>query len=338
MQPIRLAFMGFQHGHIYALHDLAKVHPEIEIVAACEEEPAMYRSLVEANFPVTLDSYARMLDEVPCDAVAIGDYYGRRGAIAVEALRRGKHVICDKPLCTSLDELEEITALSREKGLSVGCQLDLREYPVMIGLYNAVRDGAIGEVVAVSFTGQHPLKYKSGRPDWYFEEGKHGGTINDIGIHAINFIPWVTGHQFARVEAARGWNARLPEVPFFQDGAQMMLTLTNGAGVLGDVSYFAPDSLNYSLPQYWRITFWGTEGVVEGGMNVPLVLLRNGADGPQTLPQPEATPGAYLNSFVAELRGKPEDATLTTAEVLESSRFTLLVQQAADKSMVCVTA
>ena len=49
-----------------------------------------------------------------------------------------------------------------------------------------------------------------------------------------------------------------------------------------------------------------------------------------------ATPGAYLNSFVAELRGKPQDATLTTTDVLEASRFTLMIQQAADKSLTCV--
>ncbi|MHB0938946.1 MAG: Gfo/Idh/MocA family protein [Armatimonadota bacterium] len=339
MQPIRLAFMGFRHGHIRSLYDLAKTHPEMEIAAACEEDSETYRSLVdEGYFVMTHDNYARMLDEVPCDAVAIGDYYGKRGAIAIEALRRGKHVISDKPVCTSLEEMETIISLSKEKGLSVGCQLDLREHPVMIGLCDAVKSGSIGEVVAVSFTGQHPLRYQCGRPDWYFEEGKHGGTINDIGIHAINFIPWVTGHQFARVEAARGWNARLPQAPFFQDGGQMMLTLANGAGVLGDVSYFAPDSMNYSLPQYWRITFWGTEGVVEGGINAPLVLHRNGADGPETVPLPAGNPGAYLHSFVAELRGKPEEVTLTTAEVLESSRFTLLVQQAADKRMACVNA
>jgi len=333
MQPIRLAFMGFRHGHIYSLYELAKTHPEIEIVACCEEDAATRESLAGTDYAVTYDDYRRMLDEVPCDAVAVGDYYGKRGAIAIEALRRGKHVISDKPICTALEELETIAALSREKGLAVGCQLDLRDNPVAIGLREAMRSGAIGEVTAVSFNGQHPLKYKCGRPDWYFEEGKHGGTINDIAIHAIDFIPWATGHNFARIEAARGWNARLPQVPFFQDAGQMMLTLSNGAGVLGDVSYFAPDSFNYSLPQYWRITFWGTDGVLEGGMNVPLVLYQNGGDKPKPLPLPPATSGGYLTSFIAEVRGEEEGITLSTAEVLEASRFTLLVQEEANKSM-----
>ena len=332
MPSIRLAFMGFRHGHIFALYDLARLHSEVEIVAGCEEDAETRQSLAGTNYAVTHDDYARMLDEVPCDAVAVGEYYGKRGAVIIEALRRGKHVISDKPICTSLEEYETIVQLSREKGLAVGCQLDLRENPAMIGLRNAVREGLIGEVVAVSFTGQHPLKYKSGRPDWYFEEGKHGGTINDIAIHAIDYLPWVTGHNFARINAARGWNARLPQAPGFQDGGQMMLTLKNGAGVLGDVSYFAPDSFNYAVPQYWRLTFWGTEGVLEGGLNVPLVLHRNGETEPRTLPLPEPTPGAYLHSFIKEVRGETEGVTLSTIDVLEAARVTLLIQREADKA------
>ena len=56
-----------------------------------------------------------MLDEVECDAVGVGDYFAKRGSIAIEALKRGKHVISDKPLCTSLDELAQIRELSQAK-------------------------------------------------------------------------------------------------------------------------------------------------------------------------------------------------------------------------------
>jgi len=330
MMPIRLAFMGFRHGHIYALYDLARQHPEVEIAACCEEDDATRASLAGTPYAATHDSYARMLDEVPCDAVAVGEYYGKRGAVIIAALQRGKHVISDKPICTALEECDTITQLARARGLAVGCQLDLRELPAMIGLRHALREGAIGEVLAVSFNGQHPLKYQSGRPDWYFEAGKHGGAINDIAIHVIDLLPWMTGHRVAQINAARGWNARLPQAPHFQDGAQMMLTLANGAGVLGDVSYFAPDSFNYALPQYWRFTFWGADGVLEGGLNAPLVLCRNGGSAPEILPLPDPTPGAYLDAFIKEVRGDKDGVTLSTAEVLAAARMTLLVQREAD--------
>jgi predicted dehydrogenase len=64
-----------------------------------------------------------MLDEVEVDIVAVGDYYGVRGERVIAALERGKHVIADKPLCTSLAELDRIEQLAAEKGLSVFCQV-----------------------------------------------------------------------------------------------------------------------------------------------------------------------------------------------------------------------
>ncbi len=68
------------------------------------------------------------------------------------------------------------------------------------------------------------------------EEGKHGGTINDIAVHALDLIPWITGHKFKRIVAARCWNALAKRCPHFKDAAQLMLEMDNGAGVMGDVS------------------------------------------------------------------------------------------------------
>lgn len=243
---VRMAFAGFRHGHIYSLYTLALSDPAVEIVAACEEHAEKRRQMAGGTVAVTHDKHRRMLDEAACDAVAVGDYYGARGAIVIEALRRGRHVIGDKPLCTSTDELVVITQLARERRLAVGCQLDLRECPALLAIRAALRDGAIGTLLAVAFTGQHPLNSAT-RPAWNFEPGKHGGTIKDIAIHAMDFIPWATGCRIARVNAARAWNAGCPQAPWFHDGAQMMLTLDNGAGVLGDVSYFVPSSFGYTL-------------------------------------------------------------------------------------------
>ena len=47
----------------------------------------------------------------------------------------------------------------------------------------------------------------------------------------------------------------------------MLLAMDNGCGVVGDVSYFAPDGPGYGLPYYWRMTFWGREGVLETATN-----------------------------------------------------------------------
>jgi predicted dehydrogenase len=171
------------------------------------------------------------------------------------------------------------------------------------------------------------------RPAWYFEPGKHGGTINDIGIHAIDAIPWLTGRTIAEVAAARAWNARLPQFPHFQDAAQVMLKLDNGGGVLGDLSYLAPDGIAYSGDQYWRITCHGEAGVIETNYNAKTVTLWAGSE-MKHFPAGPSNPTGCLDAFLDEIAGKPSDNTgaLNTQTVLDASRRALLIQQAADEN------
>jgi predicted dehydrogenase len=327
---IKLAFMGFRHGHIFDVYARATEDPEFSIVAACEEhEPTRKQLLEGGQIEVTHSDYREMLDEIECDVIAVGDYFGRRGAIIIEALRRGKHVISDKPLCITLEELDEIESLAREKNLVIGCQLDLRDNPQFIGLHQAVVERRVGEVQAIVIGGQHPLMLDS-RAGWYFEEGKHGGTINDIGIHAFDGIEWITGHKIAEITAARSWNAFAEPFPHFHDAGQFMLTLQNGCGVLGDVSYFSPDKKGYSLEFYWRMTVFGRNGILETSVNTPHIIFAEDAKcNTEKLLLPAGDPGGYFRAFKAEIDGLPLAGALNTNTVLRACRTALLVQQAA---------
>ncbi len=328
---MRIAFAGIRHFHIQMLYDLILRRGDVEIVAACEADPAA-REQLAADGKVTLThaDYPELLAEVDCDAVAVGDYYGRRGEVVLAALHAGRHVISDKPICTRAGEQERIAALASEKNLCVGCQLDMRDNGRFRTMRRLIREGAIGEVHTITFTGQHPLMFGS-RPGWYFEEDKQGGTINDIAIHAIDAIPWMTGRQLVEIISARVWNARLTEVPFFQDGAQMMLRMDNAGGVLGDVSYLAPDRGGYEMPQYWRTTCHGNRGVLEVSATQEKVFLGGcGDEAIQWLDPDPTVEGGYFDAFLREIAGESKDGDLTTRNVLEAARITLAIQQAAE--------
>lgn len=333
--PLRLGFIGFRHGHILSLYDLASQSAEVQIVGACEEHGPTRQNLAE-RVKFTHDSAEALLDGADCEAIAIGDYYARRGPLAIAALQRGLHIIADKPLCTDLDEVERMEALAQQKDLRIGCMLNMRDGATVLEARRLVQSGAIGQVHAITFGGQHPLLLGS-RPDWYFEKGKHGGTLNDIGIHAFDALPWITGLGFSRVEAARCWNAFAPQYPHFDDGAQALLTMENGCGVTGDVSYFAPDGAGYALPQYWRTTFWGRDGLLEfSSTTKTLTLVEAAAKEPRQVPPGDGNPGGYLKSFLRDIAGTTDGDELDTAAVLRAARTALTVQRAADLGQTSV--
>ena len=328
---VRFAFVGFRHPHIFDMFQRCRAHDGIDVVACCEGHAPTRERLRQGN-DVDLDiafvDHQQLLADVECDVVAVGDAYGRRADIILTALAAGKHVISDKPPCISLEQLDQIEQLARERQRVVGCMLDMRDLAVYLGLRDAIRAGTIGEVQALSFDGQHPLLFGK-RAEWYYEPGMHGGVLNDIAIHAIDFIPWATGQSIKTIVAARGWNATLPQHPEFEQCGQAMLTLENGAGVICDVSYLTPDSFAYAMPLYWRFTFWGSQGTLEAAVNSPhLTLYREGQTAVEELPLPPPRPGSYLDSFLAEIRGE-EELHLSSQDGFRAARIALQLQQVA---------
>lgn len=320
----RFAFAGFRHGHILDLLTGVEERSDAEVVACCEEDAGARESIAAAGrVKITHTDFAAMLREVDAEVIAIGDYYSKRGALAIAALEAGKHVLSDKPLCTTLAEQGTIERLAKESGRSVFLQLDSRTCGAWITLREIIRAGEIGEVVTMRIDGQHPL-LPGTRPGWYFEEGRHGGTINDIAIHAFDFVPWMTGLGWRRIVAARSWNAKAREFPHFKDCGQFLAELENGAGVMVDVSYLAPDKLGYTLPHYWRLTVHGTRGMAETHLMAKEVTIITDTDAaPQQRPVSVPATRQYLADFLNEIRGKVELCELRTADCLRASRLAL---------------
>ncbi len=326
--PVRVGFCGFRHMHLFDVYARVLKRPGLEVAAICEEEAATREVLRERGIPVSHESLRSLL-AAPFDLLVVGEPFGRRGRVILEALRSGRHVLSDKPLCTRVEELEEIRRESRLRGLAVGAVLELRDSGIFIRLRELFRSGSLGEVLAVAFGGQHPL-LPGQRPQWYFQPGMHGGTLNDLAIHALDAIPWLTGREVRRVVAARCWNAGLPERPEFRNAAQVMLSLEGGAGVVGDVSYLSPDSFGYALPLYWRFTFWCSRGVAEAGLNLPEILVyRQGASRPERLAPAEGRPGGYLEEICGRM-GRGESGA---EELFRATHAALVAQQAADRGL-----
>jgi predicted dehydrogenase len=326
----RFAFIGFQHPHIWDLVARATAHPGIEVVACCEEDPVTREALAASGkVRITHSDYHAMLAAEHIDVVVVGDWFAKRGGLVIDALRSGRHVLADKPMCTTLAEHAEIVRLATEKKLTVGLMLDLRDSGVFRTVRDLVLAGTIGEIRAVALGGQHPL-LPGVRPSWYHEAGKHGGTLNDIAIHGLDLVAWITGLAWRRVVAARTWQSGPPPGSDFHNAGQVMMELANGAGLVADVSYISPNSFGYTLPLYWRLTLWGSLGVLETSLSSKeITLYREGETAARTVPAGPPAPGGYLDSFLRELHGQP-GAALTAPEIFRASWVALQAQAAAD--------
>jgi hypothetical protein len=107
--------------------------------------------------------------------------------------------------------------------------------------------------------------------------------------------------------------------------------------VLADVSYTGPTEQGFAVPQYWRFTVHGERGVMETSLTTQGVTMwRSGEASPVALPLDPPRAGGYLDDFLTEALPVPERPgqevpELTTAQVLDCSRATLIIQEAADR-------
>lgn len=334
---MKIAFAGFRHGHIFVLYEMAKNHPDFDIVGAFEQLDSARKTAEEKGVIFNYPTYKSLLEDNLVEVVAIGSAYGDRGQMAIEALKSGKHVICDKPLCTSLSELDEIEKLSKQKGLTVSCMFTMRFDKKIVSVKKLIDSGKLGRINNVYFGGQHPLQYGR-RPSWYFEKGKHGGVINDIAIHGIDILSFLFGGKVDKINSARCWNAYAKEEPEFLDSAQFMLTLDNGAGVIADVSYAIPDGVEFKLPYYWQFFIWGTKGMIafslsekqfkNGGEEQPTFYYVKGLVDP--IPLEEVDADNYLTDFLRVVNNEKEQI-LPITEIISSTRKTLEIQSKSKK-------
>ena len=327
---LNLAFAGFRHGHILALYDTAKDSPLVNLCGAFEEDSETREAMAcEKGISFRYETYEELLADPAVDAVAIGDYYSARGARVIAALKAGKHVIADKPLCTSLEEAKEIRRLAKETGRAVYLMLDLRFDGAFFTAKKIIESGAIGKVTAISFQGQHPLLYNE-RARWYFEEGKHGGTINDIAVHGIDIVRYTCGLVPKKILAARTWNAYATEAPHFLDSGVFMCEMEGGASLMADVSYASPDGMRYAMPTYWELRIFGLEGMLQFGRNLSEITLYKKESAVPEIIRRAAPEKTMLEDFIDCIQGK-ENTILTTAEVLDATEITLKIQRKADK-------
>ena len=141
--------------------------------------------------------YRRILEDPAVDAVHVCTPNFMHFPIAKDALLAGKHVICEKPLATSVEQARELVALAAKTKRRNATFHNLRFYPQVQQMRRMVEDGDLGEILVVQGTySQDWLLYDT---DWNWRlDSKHNGPsrcLADIGSHWCDMAEHVTGQR-----------------------------------------------------------------------------------------------------------------------------------------------
>jgi predicted dehydrogenase len=194
MKPIKTAIFGT--GFIGRVHlDAVRRLESVEAAAIVDTNIDLAQRLA-AGFAIPMAAdYRPVLRDPTIGAVHICTPNAQHFSMAREALEAGKHVVCEKPLATTVEEAEELVALATEKGLRNCVCHSLRYYPMVQQLRRMREAGDLGEILIVQGTySQDWLLYDT---DWNWRiDSKAGGpsrTMADIGSHWFDMAEHVTG-------------------------------------------------------------------------------------------------------------------------------------------------
>ena len=112
--------------------------------------------------------------------------------ITVEAAKAGKHVVCEKPLCITLEEADAMIDACKKAGVLLLYAEELFFAPKYVKAKQMADEGAFGRVHLVKQGEKHSGPHSS----WFWDVNKSGGgAVMDLGCHGIAFCWWFLGKQ-----------------------------------------------------------------------------------------------------------------------------------------------
>ena len=202
MKKVNVAVVGtgfIGPAHIEALRRL----PGINVVGLCEANLELAQQKADQLGIEKAYVFEDMLAEPHIDAVHICTPNFLHYPQSKAALMAGKHVICEKPLATKIEEAEELVALAKEKGLVNAVHFNLRYYPMVRQMKAMRENGELGEIYSIMGSYLQDWLFLKTDYNWRLEPDKSGDSraIADVGSHLMDLTEYVTGLKITEVMA-----------------------------------------------------------------------------------------------------------------------------------------
>ncbi len=190
MKPVRVAVVGMGIGRPNGR--AIDRHPRGSVVALCDlERERMESFAAELGHEVAyFTDYKKLCAWDGVDAIFVGTPNQWHVPVALEAVRRGKHVMVTKPLADSLAAARKLVAAQEAAGVVGMMSLSTRYGEQCVHLREHITGGAFGEI----YYARARSVRRSGIPAWnlgFIQKG--GGAFRDMGVHVLDAAWWLMG-------------------------------------------------------------------------------------------------------------------------------------------------
>ena len=325
--PVRIGVMSFAHTHAAAYVEILKKLPGVELLTS---DPGEHRAgelrgaAAAASLGVDyVNSYEELFAWEP-DGVIIASENTKHRVDVEAAAEAGAHILCEKPLATTLEDGLAIKAAVAQAGVNLMVAFPVRFSTSFRKLKQDHAAGLLGDVVAVR--GSNNGKLPTER-DWFTDpQLSGGGALVDHVVHIADLIEGLSGAD--PVSATAITNTKLHSHRARAETSGLVtITYDDGSIAAIDCSWSHPDT----APTWGgvRIVVTGTNGAAEVDFFAPRARGIEGSTGlPIEVPYGPNFNAALLEAFVDSVRtGKPAQPDVEVG--LKTLRIVLAAQESA---------
>jgi len=244
-------------GHLRGYEEIPE---RARLVAICDTDPAVLDQPARIHNARKFSDYSELISDPDVDLVDICVPHFLHGKIALAAVKAGKHVICEKPFTTTLDEADAVIQAAKDKGV----KLMVAENTRFVRAYQVVSEflarEAIGNICSArTFIGGSEVAWLSSPGNWIGnKQTAGGGVMFDAGVHTFHLLRWMVGEMKSVQTSITTFLKDLYQD--VEDNAMGLIHFQNGA--------MANFTLTNTTESPWteRLELFGTKGAIVADM------------------------------------------------------------------------
>jgi len=294
---------------------------DVKVTAVADVRPEFAQKL--AKDAAVYETGMELIAKADVDVVDICLPTNLHTAHAVAAMKAGKNVFIEKPVCINEDEMELLLKTEKETGAKVQVGQVIRQWTEYIWLKQTVDSGVYGKVLHGQF------RRLSALPNWAWENWLHqvdksGGVAVDMHVHDVDFVRYILGEpDTVKAHAYRDAEGVIQQInALFGYGSDVSISVEAGWNYPADFPFTAD----------FRVKFEKATVVLSGGV-LTVYPNEGGAINPELAEEFQgdndiggnvSSLGGYYNElkyFVEGLQGKNDLSVATVAEAVASVKL-----------------
>lgn len=257
MEKVRILLVGAAFSADLHMDGYSRCTDIAQIVAICDKDIARVEALAKRyglNGHAVYDSYEKAIEEVECDLVDICMPNFLHHDVALAAFKKGRHVISEKPLATTVEDCEDMLKAAAKAGKHIYYAEDWLFAPALNKALSIIEEGAIGKPVYIRARECH-----CGSHSPFAQTVKYcgGGSMIHLGIHPVGFLLALKNNRWTELIAMTSGGLQdnfIHKGMEGEDWSACIIKFEDGTSALLEANYLTTGGMEDVIDIY------GTEG------------------------------------------------------------------------------